>query len=98
MKRRDFLQFLGVSGLMATLPSDLLAKPGKLGPLPSLTPSKMDKLLTVDGLDSKILIRWGDSISSTEKFGYNNDFIAFHKLVVLTNNKTRGQSPLVLSR
>lgn len=80
MKRRDFLQFLGVSGVMATLPSDLLAKPGKLGPLPSLTPSKLDKLLTVDGIDSKILIRWADSISGTEKFGFNNDFIAFHKL------------------
>lgn len=87
MKRRDFLQFLGVSGVMATLPSDLLAKPGKLGGLPSLTPSKADKLLTVDGLHSKILIRWGDSISSTEKFGYNNDFIAFHKL---NNSDSRG--------
>ena len=79
MKRRDFLTFLGVSGVMATLPSDLLAK-AKRYPLPSLVPAKIDKLLTVEGLDSKILIRWGDKLNSEEKFGFNNDYIAFHAL------------------
>ncbi len=79
MKRRDFLTFLGVSGIMATLPSDLLAK-AKQSPLPSLEPGKIDKLMTVEGISSKVLIRWGDRLNSEEKFGFNNDYIAFHSL------------------
>ncbi|MFL5785612.1 MAG: PhoX family protein [Bacteriovoracaceae bacterium] len=80
MKRRDFLQFLGASGIMATLPSDLLAKAKKSPPLPSLSPGKGDELLTADGLNYKMLIRWGDPLTSSTKFGFNNDYIAFHKL------------------
>lgn len=79
MKRRDFLQFLGVSGVLAQLPLDVLAKPFA-SPLPHLLPSLEDKLLTAEGLTSKILIRWGEKISDSETFGYNCDFIAFHPL------------------
>ncbi len=80
MKRRDFIQFLGISGVMATLPSELMAKSIKLTPLPSLTPSQEDKLLTSEGLTSRIMLRWGDKINTVENFGYNNDFLAFHPL------------------
>ena len=80
MNRREFLQFLGVSGVIATLPgcsSTMLTPPSKL---PHLAPSLKDELITVDGLNYKILMRYGDPINSTEKFGFNNDFIAFHEL------------------
>jgi uncharacterized protein len=80
MNRRAFLQFLGVSGTLATLPLDLLAKTNKTSSLPHLPPTTADKLVTVDGLTSKILIKWGDKINASEKFGFNNDFIAFHSL------------------
>jgi len=80
MKRRDFLQFLGASGLAATLPLDLLAKNSKSQLLPSLLPSLDDKLITLDGLNYKILIKWGEAINSKENFGYNNDFIAINPL------------------
>lgn len=79
MNRREFLQFLGVSGVLATLPG--CSTTSKVTqPLLSLAPTLEDRLVTVSGLDYKILIRWGDKINSLEKFGYNNDFIAFHPL------------------
>jgi len=79
MNRREFLQFLGVSGVLATLPGcSTTSKVTK--PYVGLATSLEDKLLTADGLNYKILIRWGDQINKTQKFGYNNDFIAFHPL------------------
>lgn len=79
MKRRDFLAFLGAAGVMSTLPSELLAK-AKTPLLPTLDPGKIDKLLTAEGLGQRMLIRWGDALSDKDKFGFNNDFIAFHEL------------------
>lgn len=81
MNRREFLQFLGVSGALATLPG-CATGPSLFNSdkLPHLAPSMVDKLLTASGLDYKILIKWGDKINSTQTFGFNNDFIAFHPL------------------
>lgn len=79
MNRREFLQFLGVSGVLATLPGCSTTSKVTL-PFLGIKPSLEDKLLTADGLTHKILIRWGDKINATQKFGYNNDFIAFHSL------------------
>jgi secreted PhoX family phosphatase len=83
MKRRDFLQFLGYSGIGISLSSSFLACAAKMPAIPafhSLPPSLVDKLITIDGIESKILIRWADKINATQKFGFNNDFIAFHPL------------------
>lgn len=80
MNRREFLQFLGVSGVLSTLPSCSNKFFTSTTSLPHLPPITEDKLVTASGLDYKILIRWGDQINATEKFGYNNDFIAFHSL------------------
>ncbi len=79
MNRREFLQFLGVSGVLATLPG--CSTTSKVTqPMLGIGPSLEDKLITADGLSHKILIRWGDAINASQKFGYNNDFIAFHPL------------------
>jgi secreted PhoX family phosphatase len=78
MNRREFIQFLGVSGVLATLPGCSTSKGPK--PILGLPPSSKDQVITMDGLNSKVFIRWGDPINPTEKFGYNNDFIAFHSL------------------
>jgi secreted PhoX family phosphatase len=82
MNRRNFLQFLSISGVGLGLSDQVLSAPNtKLkSSLPSLAPSLDDALTTVEGLESKILIRWGDQINSSQKFGFNNDFIAFHPL------------------
>lgn len=81
MNRREFLQFLGVSGVLATLPgcsSNSFLSSSKS--LPQVAPSLEDKLLTASGLDYRILIPWGEKINEREKFGFNNDFIAYHEL------------------
>lgn len=80
MNRREFLQFLGVSGVVATLPACSNIMSTSPSALPSLAPSLKDELLTLDGLNYKILMRYNDPINATEKFGFNNDFIAFHSL------------------
>jgi hypothetical protein len=82
MNRREFLQFLGVSSTLATLPhlSAYSAPQLPTSTLPTFGPSLEDKLLLADGLNYKILVRWGDKINSKESFGFNNDFIAFHPL------------------
>lgn len=81
MNRRDFLQFLGVTGVLTTLPvfPSSSKSLSKINP-PHLKPSLEDNLLTVEGLDYDILLRWGDQINTKEYFGFNNDFIAFHPI------------------
>lgn len=79
MNRRDFLQFLGLGTAIASIPSCAWNNPGRKL-MPHLPPSLEDKLLLSEGLDYRVLLRWGDKINATEKFGFNNDFIAFHPL------------------
>ena len=79
MNRREFLQFLSASGVAVSLLN--LESCSTLPPaLSGLKPSSADELATLNGLDYKILIRWGDQINQNQKFGFNNDFIAFHSL------------------
>lgn len=80
MNRREFLQFLGVSGVLATLPGCSTTPPSTISFGPFLSPGIEDKLTTANGLNYKVLIKWGDSISPKAKFGFNNDFIAYHPL------------------
>lgn len=80
MNRREFLQFLGVSGALASLPGCSTNSSFSQATLPGLTHSLEDKLLLASGLDYQILIKWGDQINPTHKFGFNNDFLAFHPL------------------
>ncbi|MGE3609231.1 MAG: PhoX family phosphatase [Bacteriovoracaceae bacterium] len=87
MNRREFLQFLGVSGAAITLPNQVLSASKKLTTpqWQSLPVSLEDKLTTISGIDYKILIKWGDAINPNDKFGFNNDYLAFHAL-----NKNHG--------
>lgn len=78
MNRREFLQFLGVSGLALGL-LDLESCSHHSG-ISGIKPSVQDKVVTADGLNHQILIKWGEKINSQEKFGFNNDFLAFHPL------------------
>ena len=80
--RREFLKFLGASSMT-------LSNLGAIGFLSScasgqkiegLQPSTTDRLDLIKGLQSKMMITWGDKINSRETFGFNNDFIAFHPL------------------
>ncbi|MDC0231276.1 DUF839 domain-containing protein [Aureispira] len=46
-------------------------------PLKDIQHSLEDKLILADGLNYEVLIRWDDPISDLDRFGYNNDYIAF---------------------
>ncbi|MCH2020887.1 MAG: DUF839 domain-containing protein [Saprospiraceae bacterium] len=46
-------------------------------PLNDIQHSLEDKLILADGLKYDVLIRWDDPISDVDKFGFNNDYIAF---------------------
>ncbi|WP_248723164.1 PhoX family phosphatase [Seonamhaeicola sp. ML3] len=45
--------------------------------LEALVPSDKDDLLLANGLDYKIVIKWGDRISDKDTFGFNPDFNCF---------------------
>ncbi|MBY0414895.1 MAG: DUF839 domain-containing protein [Bdellovibrionales bacterium] len=80
--RRDFLRFTGRTAALALAAS--CASPVKSFlpqsnfKLVSLEPSIEDTLKLANGFTSKVLIRWDDPINNKgDKFGFNNDFIAF---------------------
>lgn len=80
--RRDFLKFTGRSAalmLAASCASPLAVFDPKTNEIVGLPPSIEDTLKLAPGFTSKVLISWGDEISSKTKetFGYNNDFIAY---------------------
>lgn len=85
VSRRDFLAFLGMSSAAAAA---ILANPKVASALvwsagfQPLPPMGDDAVITAHGIDSEILIRYGDIINDAgEAFGFNNDFIAFFPLV-----------------
>ena len=45
--------------------------------LEGLVPSDKDDLLLANGLDYHTIIKWGDTISDIDTFGFNNDFTCF---------------------
>lgn len=81
--RREFLEFFGRATLATSaffLPSPLAWAKTKLapkGPFTPLKPSREDAFSLAAGFNSQLLISWGDPISRTENFGYDNDFTAF---------------------
>lgn len=60
--------------LEASTLADVVAKPLNLQ---AIMPTASDVLELADGLSSQILISWGDTLSDTDQFGFNNDFIQF---------------------
>lgn len=96
IKRRDFLAFIGRSTALAAAvgPLELLAgcahKPSH-GALPfsPLAPSLKDEFAVANGFTYELLIKWGEQINTKgQKFGFNNDFIAYKPLS--TSNPNEG--------
>lgn len=89
MNRRDFLEFMGYSGLTITLGTGLLnctTTPQPTGyrlsklPFSPVAPTSADDLTLADGFRAQVLIRWDDPIGKDIRFGYNNDYLAFFPL------------------
>lgn len=91
MNRRTFIDFLGKGSVaIAFLPPFLqacasankekdqaLSTPIQKLKLKGIAPTTSDELELLEGLKSRVLISWGDAISSADTFGFNNDFIQF---------------------
>lgn len=93
IERRAFLKFLGRGAALGALASVLpgCAQRIYLGPfrddsrsraadfsLRTVSPSARDEFILGEGLRWSLLISWDDVINAPgERFGYNNDFIAF---------------------
>ena len=81
--RREFLKFIGagsVAASNATLLTFLSSCTTTTENIKGLSPSSDDELKLISGLSYDLLFAWGDPINKNETFGFNNDYIAFHKL------------------
>jgi secreted PhoX family phosphatase len=89
--RRDFLKFAGRGSafLLAVSCAGPLATIGLANrKIKGVLPSIEDQLKLAESFDYKILISWDEVINTKgERFGYNNDFLAF---VSLDNNPNEG--------
>ena len=47
----------------------------------SLAASDQDDLLLANGLNYHTVIKWGDQISNSDSFGFNNDFTCLYLLI-----------------
>jgi secreted PhoX family phosphatase len=85
MKRREFLEFMGIStvGFAAT---NLLSSCAHLERSTTATPlpfqpiaaSAEDQLLLADGFHYDVLIKWGDRLNASgDLFGTHNDYLAY---------------------
>lgn len=76
--RRDFLQFMGVSLAAANLPACVSNRKASLPPFKALKFTDKDDLILAEGFRYDILMRWRMPLNSKgEKFGYNNDYLAY---------------------
>ena len=90
--RRSFLNFLGRAGaitigaaafppfLSATKNSETVNKEKETDskfPIKGIKPQSKDEIALAEGLKWEMLIKWQDSISDKDKFGFNNDYLAF---------------------
>jgi hypothetical protein len=79
--RRQFLKFLGATGITVTnygLLASFASCQTRL--ISGIQPSQLDNLILARGLEYKKIISWGDRINSRETFGFNNDYIAIEAL------------------
>ncbi len=80
INRRKFLDFLGKGAVGLAISSQVT---GRLLNIPDvreivgIAPSNKDIVVLAKGLKSRVLVTWGDAISKHDKFGFNNDYIAF---------------------
>ena len=84
ISRRQFLEFMG-KGTLGIAALNLAACSGKyLGltweSFEGLKPMMTDNLELVSGLNYERLLSWGDKINKKEKFGFNNDYLAYFPL------------------
>ncbi|MDW3192368.1 MAG: DUF839 domain-containing protein [Cytophagales bacterium] len=84
MNRRSFIEFLGKGMVAAPVLTSLLSSCTSGGEylteaITGISSSARDEVVLADGLQYDLLVKWGDPITASMNFGYNNDYIAFLK-------------------
>lgn len=88
INRRSFIEFLGKGAVsVIVVPPFLQACADGVDTdsssqiaefiIKGIDPSDLDDVILAEGLKSSMLIRWDDPINASERFGFNNDFLAF---------------------
>src|SRR5687768_16625944 len=108
--RRQFLTYLGfgtysllqggLAGGQAKFP--LVKQKGRAPRFKPIAPSPADLLILPDGFRCDILCRWGDELGSAgpngpERFGFNNDFVAYFPIDALQGGKNSREGLLFVS-
>jgi secreted PhoX family phosphatase len=78
--RREFIEFLGYSAVAlstVTLPGCVKNAISRTRFQPLRRGISTDSLVLASGMDYSIIASWEDPINSTQKFGFNNDYLAF---------------------
>lgn len=86
IKRRSFLDFIGKGVILTSLLPPFITSCSRetskrtfdlATAIKGIRPSTEDNLVLAEGLDYKVLVGYGDPINDKDKFGFNNDYIAF---------------------
>jgi len=62
-----------------------------------ISPSDEDRLILPEGFDFTIIRKWGDKITETENFGYNNDYVAYLPIDFLEGGNNSEDGLLVVN-
>jgi len=62
-----------------------------------IIPSEEDRLIIPKGFDYTIIRKWGDKITESENFGYNNDYVAYLPIDFLEGGKNSEDGLLVVN-
>ncbi len=76
--RREFLKFIGASGINLTVLSNLQSCQKLF--ITNTFPSLKDDVVLLPGLKYEILISFGDPLNNSDVFGFNNDYINYHQI------------------
>ena len=80
-RRRKFLKFLGRAGVLGSaytfIPLSGVSSCGVSSKSKSIFPTLADRLILAEGMEYHIVASWGDPISNTDTFGFNNDYTAY---------------------
>lgn len=66
-------------------------------PFTPITPSDEDKFILPEGFSYSIIRKWGDKISDTEYFGYNNDYVCFLPIDLLQGGSNSDDGLLIVN-
>ena len=84
--RRSFIEFLGKGSAGVIISSQFIVGCGRKNQsaireieafIQGIAASDADDVILADGLHYDVLLQWGDLINKRDRFGFNNDFIAY---------------------